>query len=218
MPLLFAGPMNLLDGVSRTTGESWTVTLSLWREVWKKQSCPHAAVRKLWPQGQAKLAVSSHSPMTWQLRAVFPHCPKPPVPFALPGICVRGLGGNVWMAPKSLLGETIPSGLRYLLKEHPTFNWCLCCCIGSPTGRGNQLKSLNWCLQYFFMVYVVLPLQLSLLKKGSIHLGRMSPFNMQISATVFHGQWAKVDQLEADTLFRSAEHSWDYLMLLSWVE
>lgn len=74
---------------------------------------------------------------SWEL---FPHCQKLPVPFALPGICVRGLGGKVWMAPKSL---TIPSGLRYLLKEHPTFLcclWCLCCCAGNPTGRGHQAQ------------------------------------------------------------------------------
>lgn len=172
MPLLFASPMNLLDGVSRTTGESWTVTLSLWREVWKKQSCPHAAVRKLWPQGQAKLAVSSHSPMTWQLRAVFPHCPKPPVPFALPGICVRELGGNVWMAPKSLLGETIPSGLRYLLKEHPTFNWCLCCCIGSPTGRGNQAQVSKLMFTVFLYGLCCASLAAFLAKEGKYSFGK----------------------------------------------
>lgn len=150
--------MNLLDGVSQTNGlNCWTVELLpfLFGERFGKISLVHMLQwgnrgprdKQIWTFQVILPWLGS-----WE---IFPHCQEPPVPFALPGICVRELGGNVWMAPKSLLGETIPSGLRYLLKNILRSTGAYAAAQGAPQVEGIELKSLNWFLQYFFMVCVV---------------------------------------------------------------
>lgn len=78
-----------------------------------------------------KLAISGHSPMTWQLGAAFPHCQELPLPFALTGICARSLGANVC----SLCLVVI------LAIGHSVFNWFLCWWTGNPIGTGHQAQA-----------------------------------------------------------------------------